>query len=141
MNIEYDWYFAGNAFFEVLLNNNLIVKYGLQPSYRYKIIKKNNFFYCHLINDNCFLLLGKIDYFDSKLILTNKSKITKDDMRIMIVEKLMIYSKEEDYNLINNNFTIQSLCCFLCGKNILTPYYPFGFRCGKNYGQYATGMV
>ena len=41
LQIEYDDYFAGNAFFAIIPNNNLIVKYGLKQLYQYKICKRN----------------------------------------------------------------------------------------------------
>ena len=49
LQIEYDDYFAGNAFFAIIPNNNLIVKYGLKQLYQYRICKRNKFFYCSFI--------------------------------------------------------------------------------------------
>lgn len=141
ITIEYDWYFAGNAYFNVLPNNNLIIKYGLNSFYSYKIIKKDDLFYCSLIKNNSFFFLGNFNYFCFNLNLPNKTKYAKDNMEVMIIEKLLFYSREEDYSLIEKNFTIQPLCCFHCGKDILNPNYPFGYECGEIYGQNSTRMA
>lgn len=139
--IEYDWYFAGNAHFNVYPNNNLTIKYNLDSCYTYKIVKQNDFFYCSLIKDNSFFFLGKFNYFCCDLNLPIKPRYAKDNMVVTIIEKLLFCSKEEDYSLIEKSFAVQPLCCFHCGKSTLNPNYPFGYDCGEIYGQNSTRMA
>lgn len=135
--IEYDFYFAGKAFFEVCCSNSLKIKYDLEPSYFYKIFNKNDVFYCCGVKKNNFFYLGKIDYFSSGLILPNSKSCAKYKKELMIIEKLLYHSKEEDFILLQNSFTVFPLNCFYCGKKIINPNYPIGADCEKYYGKYS----
>jgi len=136
--IEYDFYFAGKSFFEVFCNNSLAIKYGLELSYSYKIFNKNDVFYCCGIKNNSFFYLGEIDYFSSNLILPNGKVCAKYKKELMVIEKLLHHSKEEDFVLLENSFSVYPLNCFYCGKKTINPNYPIGADCEKYYGRYST---
>ena len=136
LQIEYDHYFAGNAFFAIIPNNNLIVKYGLKQLYQYRICERNKFFYCSFIENNYFNFLGILDYHSSKIFLKFSNYCGRNEKELMVLEKLLCHSKEEDFILLKNSFTIQPLCCFCCGKLIINPNNVFGPDCEiKNYGR------
>ena len=118
---DYDVYFAGNALFEVYCTNNLVVRYELENSYCYRITKKNDVFYCHGIKGKNYFYLCKIDYFSCNLILPSTSLCAKYKKELMVIEKLLFHSKEEDVFLLENNFTVHPLNCFYCGKKTINP--------------------
>lgn len=139
--INYDDYFAGNAHFVVIPNNNLILSHNLKEEYEYKIFKKDNIFYCSYVINNNFVFLGFIDFFSAKINLPKYFFCANNKKELMVIEKLLFHTKEEDEFLIENSFAIHPLKCFFCGKTSINPNSPFGIDCELIHGRNTRRMV
>lgn len=139
--INYDDYFSGNAHFVVIPNHNLILSHELKEEYEYKICKKNDVFYCSCLINNNFVFLGFVDFFSAKINLPKYFFYAKNKKELMVLEKLLFHTKEEDEFLIENSFAIHPLKCFLCGKISINPNSPFGIDCELIHGRNARRMA